>query len=541
MGNEKTEKFFCTAGPVNQPDVYKIDPLTRWDLNEVLLLIQRGQYFLLHAPRQTGKTSCLEALATYLNAEGKYYAIPTSFECGANTGDDFEIAIKNIIEALLSDAKDTLKDSFDSAKAKAYFAEDGPSNGIYNMFNYLAKSLDKPLVLLIDEIDSLVGNTLINVLRQMRSGYRKRPDHFPHSVLLCGMRNIKDFRMKVGNEVLPATYSPFNIIAKSLHLDNFTKDDVENLYNQHTVGTGQRFEEGVVDMVMDYTDGQPWLVNAIAHEVTFEMRVNRDRSVCITKEMIAQAKENIILSRRTHLENLIERLKEDRVRRVILPMLTGEYGVTITDDINYCIDLGLIKRNNGGYYIANNIYKEVIPRELTQDTLELVPQDIPTLWKNEDGTINVTNLLTLFKDHWYESMDIWGSDMSGYKEAAAQLVTNTFLQRVINGGGEIGREYGIGRKRMDIYIKRPYYIGSGNNKTLKIQKIVLEVKTIKDDQSYDTVMQKAMTQTAEYAKLVGVSEAEILIFNRGEKPRWTAADPIEATECDGVRLQIWKL
>jgi len=537
MDSEKTRKRFSVAGPVNQENYYKIDPLTRWDMDEVKDLINNKQYFLLHAPRQTGKTSCLVALADYLNARGHYYAVCTSFEGGASAGDNFELAIKNMIETLLPNVKDALKDNFDLSRAEEYNQAKGPSNGIQNMFTYLAKSLDKPLVLLVDEIDSLMGNSLLAVLRQLRAGYPSRPVSFPHCVVLCGMRDIKDFRIQVRDGSIPTGYSPFNIISKSLRLGNFTRADVVNLYHQHTAETGQQFADGVVDLVMDYTDGQPWLVNAIAEEVTYEMPENRDRSVVITTDMIAIAKENIILARRTHLENLVEKLKESRVRRIILPMLMGEFGQVETDDVSYCIDLGLIKKVNGGIFIANKIYHEVLPRELSEQAQGLLPNEIPPLWKNANGTVNINNLLILFRDHWFENQDIWSSDMSGYHEVAAQLITLAFLQRVINGKGDIHREYAIGRKRMDIYIKRFYHVDG----VLHIQKIVLEIKTIRDDQNYDTVIQKAMQQTAEYAKLVGVNEAEILIFNRGEKTRWTAEDHVEPAEYDGVRLQIWKM
>jgi len=539
MSNDRIEKFFNTAGPVNKPNVYKIDPLKRWNMEEVLTLINRGQYFLLHAPRQTGKTSCLSALADYLNAQGRYYTVCTSFEGGASAGDDFELAIQNIIKRLLTDTKLTLKDIFDKDKAWEYFTKYGSGNGISDMLSYLSQTLNKPLVLFLDEIDSLVGNSLLAVLRQIRSGYISRPEGFPQSIVLCGLRDIRDFRIQVGDDHIPSGYSPFNIISESLRLGNFTKEDVINLYHQHTEETGQGFESGVIDLVMEYTDGQPWLVNAIAHEVTYKMEENRDRTICITKEMIAIAKERIILARRTHLENLIEKLKESRVRRVILPMLTGEIRQLETDDVSYCIDLGLIKKVNGGLFMANNIYQEVIPRELAEQSQGFFPDDIPTLWRNDDGTVNVNNLLTLFHDYWYENMGVWTSDMSGYKEAAAQIITLTFLQRIINGGGDIHREYAAGRKRMDIYVKRFYY--KGKSKKLHIQKIVLEVKTISDNHNYDTIRQKALEQTSAYAKIVGVKEAEVLIFNRGEKPRWSATDPVELTEYDGVRLQIWKL
>lgn len=73
-------KIFNTAGPVNKDKYYKIDPLTRWDLEEILFLIDQEKYFILHAPRQTGKTSCLLSLRDFLNERGEQHCVYTNVE-----------------------------------------------------------------------------------------------------------------------------------------------------------------------------------------------------------------------------------------------------------------------------------------------------------------------------------------------------------------------------------------------------------------------------------------------------------------------------
>ncbi len=70
------------------------------------------------------------------------------------------------------------------------------------------------------------------------------------------------------------------------------------------------------------TNGQPWLVNALAYETTWEISAGRDRTQPITGAMIQQAKENLILRRVTHLDQLADKLREPRVRRVVEAMLT---------------------------------------------------------------------------------------------------------------------------------------------------------------------------------------------------------------------------
>jgi len=536
------EKYFNTTGPVNMPDmVYRIDPLKRWDLQQVLTLINQMRYFVLHAPRQTGKTSCLLALQDYLNAEGKYFAIYMNVESGFTTRDDVGKAVRAVVNQLVGRLTNLNVTKEIVETIENLCNKTDPEALLSRTLSHLCSATPKPVVLFIDEIDNFTGEGLISVLRQLRSDYDSRPARYPSTIMLCGVRDIKDYQtdtVEMRNRVISA----FNISAKSLRLGNFFKEEIAELYAQHTTATGQVFADGCVDRVMEYTDGQPWLVNAIANEVTNEMEGNRDRSVVITPEMIDIAKERLSISRQTHIKQLEEKLKEDRVRRVILPMLTGEYALELEDDdADYCIDLGLIKKVNGNIEIANKIYSEIIPRQLTKLAQEKFPLNIPPTWKNADDTINVNNLLTLFKDYWYQNMGIWEKHMPGYKEACAQLVTLTYLHRIVNGGGTLTRESAVGAKKMDIYIRREYHEGTEPNKTLKIQKIVLELKTIKDNQSYETIKQQAINQTAEYATLIGVPEAYILIFDRGKKKRWTAVDANEYAEHNGVKLEIWKM
>lgn len=118
-------------------------------------------------------------------------------------------------------------------------------------------------------------------------------------------------------------------------------------------------------MIWEATEGQPWLVNALGYEVTYEIKENRDPSVRIIPEMIYRAQEQIIYRRDTHIDILIDKLREDRVRRVIAPILANEDGEVEQhlndDDIQYVVDMGLIVRNKP-LRIAKGIYREIIPR-----------------------------------------------------------------------------------------------------------------------------------------------------------------------------------
>ncbi len=174
---------------------------------------------------------------------------------------------------------------------------------------------------------------------------------FPQSIVLCGVRDVRDYRLYSNQEKAVITGgSAFNIKAKSLRLGDFSHEEIAILYQQHTQETGQVFDAAALDLVWEFTDGQPWLVNALGYEVCFEMEQGRDRSRPITADMIAEAKERLILRRETHLDQLVDKLQEERVRRVIEPMLVGEAFEERfrAADVEYVVDLGLVKREPGG-------------------------------------------------------------------------------------------------------------------------------------------------------------------------------------------------
>ena len=382
------ERFFNTAGPNDPTDNYTLDPLKRIDLEEVLTLIRRKRYFVLHAPRQTGKTSCLLALRDYLNAHGDYIAVYVNVEAGQAARNDVARVIGATCDNLADELQQVLGNSLPT-EVRQEVARIEPTAMLQAFLRRISERVPKPMMLIIDEIDALVGDSLVSVLRQLRAGYANRPAHFPASVILCGVRDVRDYRIVLSNQDIITGGSAFNIKSESLRLGNFTIDEIRELYGQHTAETGQRFDEGCFPMVWEATGGQPWLVNALAHEVTDRMRENRDRSVVITAEMIYRAQERIIYRRDTHIDILIDKLREPRVRRVIEPMLTGsdefDPEQIPDDDIQYVTDLGLIKKERGKpIEITCGIYREIIPRELTWSKQQ-------TMVTREPGNVILSN------------------------------------------------------------------------------------------------------------------------------------------------------
>ena len=488
------ERFFNTAGP-NRPEVeYTLDPLKRFDLEDILALIAQGKYFVLHAPRQTGKTSCMLALRDYLNASGEYIAVYANVEGGQGSRNNVQSVVKSTVDTLAEEFRSGLGNDMPLA-IRDEVQTVGMDSMLATYLRRLSEHCPKPIVLVIDEIDALVGDSLVSILRQIRSGYANRPKAFPQTIILCGVRDVRDYRIVLSNQDIVTGGSAFNIKAESLRLGNFSQEDIHELYMQHTNETGQRFDEACFPLVWNATEGQPWLVNALAREVTWSMKENRDRSITITPEMMYKAQENLIYRRDTHIDILIDKLSEPRVKRVIEPILANndeaDDSLVPNDDVLYVQDMGLIKVERGKpRRIANGIYREIIPRELTWSTQNALVQE-PQWYQNSDGSINMEKLLTDFQQFFRENSDAWIGKFD-YAEAGPQLLLQAFLQRIVNGGGYIDREYGLGRKRTDLLIRKPLTEGYGG----PVQRIVLELKIKR--YSLERTIDEGLQQTSAY-------------------------------------------
>ena len=529
-------KFFNTAGPI-QPDIhYNVDPLKRIDLDEIMDLIEQRKYFILHAPRQTGKTTCLLALRDYLNEQGDYIAVYANVEAGQASRNNIEEVVKGVCQRIANELRLVLGNRLPNDIYKEVANESSYNELLTSFLSQLSAALPRPLVLFIDEIDALIGDSLVSVLRQIRSGYASRPQHFPISIVLCGVRDVRDYRIVLSNQDIITGGSAFNIKAESLRLGNFSKEEIHKLYMQHTAATGQVFDEACFPLIWEATEGQPWLVNALGYEVTMKMKENRDRSIRIIPEMIYRAQERIIYRRDTHIDILIDKLREERVRSVIAPMLANEDGEVEQhlkeDDIQYVIDLGLIVRGKP-LRIANAIYKEIIPRELTWARQQTLIQQ-SAWYMNPDNSINMVKLLTDFQQFFRENADAW-IERFDYKESGPQLLLQAFLQRVVNGGGYIDREYGLGRGRTDLLITKPLTDQYGG----PFQRIVLELKILRSN--IEETIQKGLEQTAGYMDKCGgtINEGHFILFDRNPGRSWEEKIWHRTENFNGRTIEVW--
>ena len=472
-----------------------LSPLTR--IPQVERLVKQESYFVIHAPRQIGKTTAMIGLAQQLTASGKYTAVMLSVEVGAPFGNDIQAAENAILSAWQRALLLRLPPELQPPISKVT----NPGQGIQNFLSQWAMTATRPIALFIDEIDSLQDQALISILRQLRDGYNDRPHGFPSSVGLIGLRDVRDYKVSTGGSDRLHTASPFNIKVESLTMRNFNSDEVQELYQQHTADTGQVFTPEAIELAFDLTQGQPWLVNAIARQLV-EV-VAPETTTTITAAMVDKAKEILIRRQDTHLDSLAERLREERVQAIIEPILAGqELPNTSNEDRQYLVDLGLLRRDPaGGLVLANPIYREVLPRVLAQGSQDSLPLIAPT-WLDEVGEIDFDRLLQAFLDFWLQHGEALLKSAS-YPEIAPHLVMMAFLHRVVNGGGTLEREYAIGRDRMDLCLR---YGGAI---------LGIELKVWRTGQS--DPLTKGLLQLEGYLNRLQQSRGWLVIFDRRKK------------------------
>ena len=512
--NNPSMRFFNTEGPVRSDDHYLIPPLDRVNLDELLGLVRDKRYFVLHAPRQTGKTSALLALRDLLNSgsAGDYRCVYADVEAAQalreNVAEGMRAVLSELaLQASLTLGEETLEGIWPGALERA-----GPGQALRHALLRWCMADPRPLVLLIDEIDTLVGDTLLSVLRQLRAGYPDRPHRFPHSVILCGVRDVRDYRIhSTARNALVLGGSAFNIKSESLRLGDFTEAETRALLAQHTKETGQAFTDPAIEAVRTRSAGQPWLVNALCREACFKNETGRDRTRTTTAEDILDAQEQLILRRDIHIDDLANKLREDRVRRVVEPILAGaSESAWSTEDVAYVHDLGLVALDaDGTPRIANPIYAEVVPRHLSHAVQMGLPHRM-AWYVDEDGGLDVAGLIEAFQTFFREHSEHWVQRFEKYHEAGPQLLLQACLQRVVNGGGRLEREYALGRGRVDLLIVWP----QGG----RTRRFVIECKVLHQDP--ERTIEEGLAQTRGYMDRCGAESGHLIVFDRAPERTW---------------------
>jgi len=514
------QKFFNTAGACVPEKHYMI----ALEFDNFKKLIETERYFILHAPRQTGKTTLMLQLMEKINREGKYLALYVNVEAAQAWRNQIIEVNQTIVNEFQVNAEIDLAKEFQPSPR----CFEGMINSFSTFLTRWCLELPKPLVVFIDEVDSLIGDGLISVLRQLRAGYTRRPKAFPQALCLSGLRDIRDYRIySDASKRYIIGGSAFNIKEKSIRLNDFSYEQIKALYAQHTGATGQKFTPPALQRIFELTAGQPWLVNALGRELCFEEHAI-DWKQTVNKVDVDQAAEILIQRRDVHLDQLADKLTEPRVARIIESILIGEdenaginpeTGSHLSEDRQYLIDLGLVRSGKQGLEIANPIYREIIPRELTayrQDMLGINPQ----WYVKNDGKLDIEKVLTAYIEFYKEHSELITKRRT-YTEAAHHLLFMAWLQRIVNGGGHMSREYAAGLGRLDLCIE---FAGERFAFELKLKR--------------KRALNEGKKQLVEYLQRLSLEKGWLVIFSRQEVEDWEMVGKREWVEEGGKRIEV---
>jgi hypothetical protein len=508
-------RTFNLAGPCIPARHYIVPPLER--LPKALPLVRRGEYLSLSGPRQSGKTSVLTALRDAVHAEGWGRVAVLSCEAASQRS---EVHDTPTAEAILVRSWWTVLTT-DLPEVRWPTPDEIGAGGVGLMLGAALKrwaiASDKPLVLVIDEVDGLARGPFISLLSQLRADFHRRGDKFPHSVVLAGMRSLRDNDVALGGD---GRGSPFNIVYE-FSLGNFSRAELERLYAQHTNDTGQRFETGAVDLVEDQTRGQPWLVNAIASHCVDDLVP--DRTHPIGAANVAEAIRRLEASNAKHFASLAARLAEERVMRVVAPVVAGDVPNVSSDDERYVMELGILDRLPGERLgPANPIYARALVRRMTEVQRKSLATWSPA-WLDAAGRIDPVKLRENFLTFWALHRDMM-KDRISYPEAVAHFGLMTYLDRVANGGGRVDREFAVGRGRLDLLL------------SYGDLKLPIEVK-VHRDLGGDPVPD-GVDQLDRYCEGLRVAEGWLVVFDQRKAATGTRLELEEVVTAGGRRLSV---
>jgi hypothetical protein len=240
---------------------------------------------------------------------------------------------------------------------------------------------------------------------------------------------------------------------------------------------------------------------------------------------VDNAAEILIQRRDVHLDQLVDKLTEPRVAKIIEAILTGEDFGASQDDIEvneaqqYTIDLGLVRIGTYGLEIANPIYREIIPRELTayrQNMLGIKPQ----WYVKPSGKLDIDKVLDAYVAFYKEHSELI-TNRRTYTEAAHHLLFMAWLQRIVNSGGHISREYAAGLGRLDLCIE---FAG---------ERFAMELK-----RRSKTVLTEDKKQLADYLNRLSLPNGWLIIFHRGKVSDWDAVGKREFVTEAGKQIEV---
>lgn len=526
-------RSFSTYGRV-LPEQHFIVPRTA-EITDFIARVKVGRYIVLFAPRQTGKTTFFRlALGTLTAEDSTYFPILLDFQMMRNASPEtfykqLTYMIREQVDAVFQRCGEL------PSEALTQFLENTTLTDHFSMrqfFKQLATLLNsdshtdthafKRVVLLIDEFDGIPQTVLSDFLYTLRQIYLSDELQCPYSVGIVGVRSIAqlDYDRSV---------SPFNI-QDEFQLPNFTREQVQQLFQQYTDEVGQAFAPEALTSIYKQTAGQPYLVNRFGQIITEEMDIPKDDTVVMAHFVMAHAQ--ILREQNTNITHLTTNIRKDRrFENMLMQIMDRDEGVDFNihnDIINELATYGVIKAGvDGMCEILNPIYLYCILQTFKpivnglED--EYFPEDIEdpfSEYLTPTGEIALEPLLDNFRDFitrvGFRILQVPDTPQESVGRHLLIAYLDAFVKQV---GGVMHLEVQTGRGRMDLII------------THNQRKYIVETKIWRGRSAYAS----GKKQLAAYLKLEKVSEGYYVVFDH----RTTPEPRVETETVDNVMIRSY--
>ncbi len=511
-------RYFNTEGRC-KPDIHymvrlddRLDKIKRRYVDE-------GKYFVINRGRQYGKTTTLMELAEYLKDD--YTVLPMDFQLmsSANFSDEsaFVTSFIEYLEELTSERKELAQSIDKAAFANLTALKDSSRLHMDRLFrglSRLCKTAKKPVVLMIDEVDSASNHQVFLDFLAMLRGYYLNQDYSSsfHSVILAGVYDVKNLKLKMRPEEQHKYNSPWNIAAEFDIDMSLSASEIAAMLDEYEADCGTGMDAGAVaEEIYQYTSGYPYLASAICKILDEKLPENKDfpGSSPWTREGIGEAVKIILKSRLPLFDSMVKQLDLFRdLRDTIQSILYQGEKIVFNPDrksISIGVMFGFLREKNGQIVIANRIFEMrllnmFLSEESAKSEMFLCGQNNVNQFIT-GRRLNMDLVLEKFVTYF---TDIYGDNDERFVETYGRKFFLLYLKPIINGAGN----YYLGAqtrdfKRTDVIID---YLG---------QQFVVELKLWHGNEYHE----RGKEQLKEYLDYYHLEKGYLLSFNFNKKKK----------------------
>jgi hypothetical protein len=469
----KPRRIFEDSGTVNPEEAYYVplDNVTNSKNQDIKTMVDRGRYFSIFAPRQSGKTTFLKKLCQELHEDQTYAAVILSFQKYKELDKKvFYAQVQKHLYRQLIDRLTVVKcEKLPEIKSFLNTHRLTDHISFSDLFEELNQTIEyKKIVVFIDEFDGIPRKELENFLTTLRDLYQQYKDikqKALYSVGLIGIRNI--------TKLIVGGVSPFNI-ADQVELPPFSLKNIRDLYAQYTEETNQPFSESAVKKVYEETAGQPWLVNRLGTILTVDVKPETVEP--IDEKDVEKAIQILLLERNDHFDNLDEKALLYKETFVKIVFDNVKYNPSDKEQ-TWLEQYGLIKKKEKKTLVANNIYKERYIETFFSEAK--LAEDISiSEYSLSDGMLDMERIIMDFEKYITRiGVNAFYEKKKPYEKTGQFLLTAWLYQFVKGGEGDLRYEVPSGLGRMDIlltYKKKKYIIETKVNRHDDLTRIIEE-------------------------------------------------------------------